>query len=321
MRPFSLSAKVENRGYSHRLQRAITDFGSDESFEKATKKLQEHYGIEIPISASRRITEFHGHVAEQISTRSSQDKRADIIIGESDGSMVPIVRTGGKNKDRRKNRTVFWKEAKLSLMRQRGKTIPKIAVTMGGPSESGMQMKQLAKQVGFKEGSSIHGVGDGAPWIAEQVEEQFGTQGSYLIDFYHFCDYLSSASKVCGALKDKQWFSQQKQRMKKGKLATVIAELNKWKEAEDIPTNEAPVRKLLQYIKNRPGQFDYKEAIDKELPIGSGEVESAHRYIIQNRLKISGAWWLPEKAQDMLNLSAMRHNGGWEDYWQNLKAA
>jgi len=28
---------------------------------------------------------------------------------------------------------------------------------------------------------------------------------------------------------------------------------------------------------NRPRQFDYKGALKKQLPIGSGEIESAHR--------------------------------------------
>jgi hypothetical protein len=32
------------------------------------------------------------------------------------------------------------------------------------------------------------------------------------------------------------------------------------------------------------------------LPIGSGEIESAHRYIPQKRLKIPGATWHPDTA-------------------------
>lgn len=35
--------------------------------------------------------------------------------------------------------------------------------------------------------------------------------------------------------------------------------------------------------------FNYKEALGQYLPIGSGEVESAHRYVIQDRLKITRA--------------------------------
>jgi len=37
------------------------------------------------------------------------------------------------------------------------------------------------------------------------------------------------------------------------------------------------------------------------LPIGSGEVESAHRYVIQERLKLPGAWWAHPNAQAMLD--------------------
>lgn len=39
-------------------------------------------------------------------------------------------------------------------------------------------------------------MGEGAPWIAGQVEEQLGEQGSYLIDFYRTCEYLSDAAKA-----------------------------------------------------------------------------------------------------------------------------
>jgi hypothetical protein len=45
------------------------------------------------------------------------------------------------------------------------------------------------------------------------------------------------------------------------------------------------------------------------------EIESAHRYIIQVRLKISGAWWNIENAAKMLALRVARANGDWEKYW------
>ncbi|PKM13433.1 MAG: hypothetical protein CVV13_01590 [Gammaproteobacteria bacterium HGW-Gammaproteobacteria-3] len=53
---------------------------------------------------------------------------------------------------------------------------------------------------------------------------------------------------------------------------------------------------MLRYIKNHSHQLDYKTALAQGLPIGSGEIESAHRYVIQQRLKLSGAWWTPDNA-------------------------
>jgi hypothetical protein len=44
--------------------------------------------------------------------------------------------------------------------------------------------------------------------------------------------------------------------------------------------------------------YDYFRAMG--LPIGSGEVESAHRYIPQKRLKIPGATWHPDTINPML---------------------
>jgi len=41
----------------------------------------------------------------------------------------------------------------------------------------------------------------------------------------------------------------------------------------------------------RRNQLNYREALANDLPIGSGEIESAHRYIAQLRLKRPGAWW------------------------------
>ncbi len=61
--------------------------------------------------------------------------------------------------------------------------------------------------------------------------------------------------------------------------------------------------------------MDYKTAIAGGLPIGSGEIESARGYIIQDRLKISGAGWREENAEKMLGLWVARENGLWDEYW------
>src|SRR3990167_7106235 len=71
-----------------------------------------------------------------------------------------------------------------------------------------------------------------------------------------------------------------------------------------------------RHIKNRPHQLDYKTAIENDLPIGSGEIESAHRYVIQKRLKIAGAWWLEKNADKMLSLRVNRENKQWDGYWK-----
>ena len=74
----------------------MTDFGADSSFEKACKKLQEHYGITVPPSAARRITEEHAQRMREMQVLHAEipeQGTVTCIVGETDGTMLPIVTT------------------------------------------------------------------------------------------------------------------------------------------------------------------------------------------------------------------------------------
>jgi hypothetical protein len=150
------------------------------------------------------------------------------------------------------------------------------------------------------------------------MERQFGTQCRYHVDFFHVCDYLAAA-KAC-ATNDPGWMARQKEHLKTDQLPALLSALTPFLEPETVSPEEAPVRGCYRYLINRPGQFQYYAALQAGLPIGSGEVESAHRYVIQKRLKLSGAWWKAENAQVMLNLRVTRANGRWRQYWDRMAA-
>jgi hypothetical protein len=59
------------------------------------------------------------------------------------------------------------------------------------------------------------------------VEEQFGAQGSYLIDFYHIREYLCAAAKaiVANVAAREAWMETQKDALKTGRLANVLQQL------------------------------------------------------------------------------------------------
>ncbi len=100
-----------------------------------------------------------------------------------------------------------------------------------------------------------------------------------------------------------------------------MAALSKALEPAAVPDADAPVRTCHRYLSNRLDQLDYQGALAQGLPIGSGEIESAPRYIVQQRLKRPGAWWTPDNAEAMLALRVARANGQWSAYWQDLKQA
>jgi len=326
IRPFCRSAGVSCRGYSQPLQRRLTDFGADMAFGQVPAKLKEHYGIEGPVSAVRTITEAqarHIHAQEHFQTCLPAQGVA-WVIAETDGSRIPIVDTappptetaGG---DRRKTRQVRWQEARLSLAHAHGSVTPRFAATFGAPDVVGEQLRDCAIRVGFGLTSRLHSVGDGAPWIADQVPQVFGPQGRYLVDFYHVSEYLAAAAPRCAPDTPTQWLAQQQAQLKQGDVAGVQAALAPSLEAPEVTDKAAPVRCCARYLTNRPGQFDYQQALAVGLPIGSGEIESAHRYVIQQRLKLAGAWWKEETAADMLALRTLRANGEWDQYWAPLE--
>jgi hypothetical protein len=84
--------------------------------------------------------------------------------------------------------------------------------------------------------------------------------------------------------------------LQESRVAQVIEALMPHLEGAEVSDGEAPVRVCHRYIGNHREQLKYREAIAAGLPIGSGEVEGGHRYVVQERLKKAGAWWKPENA-------------------------
>jgi hypothetical protein len=151
------------------------------------------------------------------------------------------------------------------------------AAFSGTVADAGKQLYHCAVQAGFGKGTHLHAVGDGAAWIADPIDEQFGAQGSYLIDFYHLCDYLAAAAKSCAPKNEQAWMDNQKDPLKQNDYPSVLEELDAFLEADTIEAQSASVRACYRYIKNRLHQLGYKAALAQGLPIGSGEIESAHR--------------------------------------------
>lgn len=311
-RPFCVDRGVSNRGYSGPLQRAVTDFGADESFGAAAAKMREHYRIDIPVGAVRRHTLLHGKKIAALSDKPVAD-RSEQLVTQMDGSMIPVMEPGGGS-DRRKGKQLYWREARLCLARGADRQQACYGATLGSSEVAGWVWQQVAQMAGWTPQSRVHGVGDGAPWIVEKFTDYFGGQGSYLIDFWHVSEYLSAAGdKIAPPGKAVAWRHRQQGRLLENKVAAVLRSMRDHCEPEQA--EEFPVRAAWNYLSERAHHLDYAGARQKALPIGSGEVEGGHRHVIQERLKLSGCWWKEINANSMLNLRTARANNLWTQYW------
>jgi hypothetical protein len=290
--------------------------------------LKEHYQIEVPVSASRSTTQRHAQaMLERQELRVKPDRQGvRQLIGEMDGTNVPVVIIPEKSKgnraiDRRKLRQVGWREARLCLARRPESVTARYRATMGGVDEAGKQLKACFVEAGGGDCSRLHCVGDAAGWIINQVKQRFRDRASYLIDFFHVSEYLSAAAEEIAGDKKQGWLNRQQEKMKENRVSEVIRSLKEASKSREKEGDESAVRICERYVSNHEQYFDYKGAIEKGLPIGSGEIEGGHRWVIQKRLKLSGAWWKEENAGKMLALRVVRANDEWQSYWNEVRQA
>ena len=77
---------------------------------------------------------------------------------------------------------------------------------------------------------------------------------------------------------------------------------------------------LVNYYSSNASRMDYSyyKQIGAGI-IGSGAIESAHRTLVQKRMKQSGQRWSYDGAQNMLNLRVIKMNGQWEKVIKMVK--
>ncbi len=320
VRPFCEQAQISARAYSLPLQRALTDFGADHSFVEASEKVFEHYGVTLPASSVRECTLAHAGASGEVEHEAPK-RPVQTLVTEMDGTMLPIVTTKtGPGLDGRKGKELSWREARLCLARPLDAVEGVYGATFGTVQIAGLLWRQVAEAAGLGLQTRVHGLGDGATWIVNTFQEQFGagkdSRATYTVDFHHVSDYLAAAAQVVAPKRNKDWLHEQQELLLQNKVSEVLRTLEP--HLEPAPQQEAPVRSAHGYMSERQQHMDYAGARAAGLPIGSGEVEGGHRHVLQKRLKIAGAWWLEPNAERMLQLRTVRANGDWDKYWAKI---
>lgn len=308
MLPESLG--ITCRGLSQRLKQALYDFGLEESFRAANYRLEVHYGFKLSAERIRGATlekanEVVCRQASREPVRRLPSQGAPMIKTQCDGSMLRTVTTAAKG-DRRKRRVLEWKEARVCAACAVGSVSIFYEGLLGTVEQTGVAWSQATLRAGWGANTQIHPMGDGAVWIEQQARLHF-PGSAFLLDLFHVCEYLGEAAEAC-AQKERpsRWLRRQKNKLLKGKADQVIAELRQKNEPDRVADESAPVRRAYRYLNARVDQLDYPSALAHDLPVGTGMIESAHKQIIQKRLKGPGMAWLPSSANALIQARALR---------------
>lgn len=160
-------------------------------------------------------------------------------------------------------------------------------------------------------------IGDGAPWIWNRAKEIY-PDAKKVLDYYHCSEYLhdlANAQYGKNSQKAREWVEATLTRLFLNKADKIIAGIKRMKPKSDAAEDQ--IEKTVRYLSDRIKMINYGSLKRGGYHIGSGGIESSNKFISNVRLKRSGAWWYPTKANNMLKLRCAKYNQTFDRIMKN----
>jgi hypothetical protein len=151
----------------------------------------------------------------------------------------------------------------------------------------------------------------------QREAERRGVHIDIIIDFIHVLEYLwKAAEDLHPTHPARAAFVQATARdLLEGHAPRVVADLNAHLRAR--ADNAAPgLQRAAAYLHAKQPYLNYHIALTLGWPIATGVIEGCCRYLVKDRLDITGARWSLTGAEAILLLRAVIANGDLHEYWQ-----
>ena len=303
------------------LERAVR-LGAELPFATAAEVLALRTGSHRSPSTIRRATIASGTALRQRELAFSAEVDAGTAAASPvpttrlqlslDGSMIPLVH--GE-----------WREVRLlaigELPPDAAKAdapafaAPSYAAGLGAAETFAQEALGEVVRRGLDQAPRVAAVSDGASWIQGFVDLHC-PQAVRILDFAHAAGYLAqAATEAFGAATEatQNWFAAQRHELRHGDPDQALAAL------AALPAGAAQ-ETALRYLGERRAMIAYHQFAAAGWPLGSGCVESAHKHVVQARLKRSGMHWTPAVVPAMLALRVTLANRRWDETWPRLTA-
>lgn len=359
-RPMRESFGVEGERYSDAVDRAVSDFGAENSYQKSTDRIFEHYGwhmgrttvrsrtMDVAEAAQAYIEERFAHSQKAYQEPTASRKPAPQMLVEADGCHIRCGEIMTAKQARRKCqdeqqlarleqveddkivRLEQWKEVRTGLVRRPGQVEPTYVCLRGSWDEVGQQLFAAACEHGLGFETQVVAPGDGGIGLKEALQVWF-PHLQYILDRPHLKSHVHECAQLLSEVDAldvpiDDWVDEVMDTIHNGHVDKVLAanqdlhvQMQKAVEGLADGSQEANAHqrlgRFIKYLTRFYNCVDYKAYEDQDWPIGSGEVESAHKTVPQGRLKKPGACWKEENLNPMCALRTLRANGWWDDFW------
>jgi hypothetical protein len=168
-------------------------------------------------------------------------------------------------------------------------------------------------------------IADGAEWIWKRVErlrtlaEIPAAQVVEVLDFYHASQYLFETIATCRDLPKAQ-----RHALYKGLRHALRHQTDGVKVVQEALRAIATTRRgkaitrALGYMETHAHRMRYATLEAYKLPIGSGQVESAVRRVVNLRFKAPGSFWMEPTVNGLMHLRAAFKAGRWDEVMRGV---
>ena len=314
--PYDESSGLGCQQLSPALAKACCLLAVDDSFELASRKIEQLFGQRVCDDTVKQVVHQVGSVVLQKQAQEldsfSKNKKIPQAQVKPERLYVSPDGTGVREND-------GWHEAKAACIyweNQRLKRVKRYVARFDNSEKFGQYMWLEACKCGFREAKEVVYIGDGAKWIHNQQRKHF-KKATFIIDWYHASEHVWDCGKVLfseGTEATEKWVRERLALLWDGWTKRLLDDLKEQRKKCRGAKREA-VEKLIRYISSNEEHMRYDVFREAGYDIGSGAVEGACKNVIGKRLKQSGMTWSRPGSSATLALRVSLLNGEWERLW------
>ena len=274
---------------------------------KKRKGVQELFNIDVT-GKRRPVEEKLEAKGEKAKKNKKKDKEKD---KEEDWRDVRAVLTY------RENDLAECSKGRRSLLRK------KIGAHVGTKEEFCKLMHLWFHEEGVYSAEEVVVVADGGPGIWEMIDELLPNTAArrviQILDWCHAVTHLWRVAKKKWVGKSKK-ANKQRQRwidglvkyLAEGKVSNVLQRLKRLQKRSQGELYDE-MRRCIEYFEKHRGRMRYGYFRKRGLTIGSGAIESVHKWVVQARCKQAGMAWSQRRLNAMLRLRCAWASDRWDD--------
>jgi hypothetical protein len=155
--------------------------------------------------------------------------------------------------------------------------------------------------------------------LIKQTAATRGAKISIQLDVIHVIEYLWRAAYCFhqdGSPEAEAWVTERLLEILRGKSSDIAAGIRRSATLRGLePDARAAADDCADYLLKYRAHLDYDAALAAGLPIATGVIEGACRYLVKDRMDITGARWGLAGAEAILRLRALRASADFDSYW------